>query len=122
MNVRTYHGASYRPDGMAMICAGRRCGRLRSRQNSAALRFPLTSIAPTNVRAKKKIVSRQPFFINLKSNTMKNTLQMYVLSNRCAIDNAINISCFNIICHFPLFEQTKAARKAVIAISFLQTK
>jgi hypothetical protein len=107
---------------MAMIRAGRRCGRLRSRQNSAALRFALTSIAPTNVRAKKKIVSRQPFFINLKSNTMKNTLQMYVLSNRSAIDNAINISCFNIICLFPLFEQTKAARKAVIAISFLQTK
>ncbi len=28
-------------------------------------------------RKKKKVVSRQPIFLNLKSNTMKNTVQRY---------------------------------------------
>lgn len=28
---------------------------------------------------KKKVVSRQPIFLNLKSNTMKNTVQRYVI-------------------------------------------
>ena len=34
-------------------------------------------ISARNSRAKKLIVSRQPILINLKSNTMKNTQQIY---------------------------------------------
>ena len=37
---------------------------------------------------KEKVVSRQPIFINLKSNTMKNTLQMYDIFESCTKDSA----------------------------------
>ncbi len=42
---------------------------------------------------KKLVVSRQPtFIVNLKSNTMKNTVQIYSLGSNCASIWAVNVS------------------------------
>ena len=42
---------------------------------------------------KEKVVSRQPIFINLKSNTMKNTLQMYDIFESVTSDSTEKSIC-----------------------------
>jgi len=50
------------------------------------------------VYKQKKVVSRQPIFLNLKSNTMKNTVQIYAVF--CVYANNLSkkigcLTCFN---------------------------
>ncbi len=60
--------------------------------------YILNPILGKNVYKKKRLSSRQPIFVNLKSNTMKNTLQMYeyylymqyYYSTKCDILTIIN--------------------------------